>query len=270
VHRSSFRSWQARPSGLSAEKLRLQVQVKAAHKLSGGSAGARTIATIVSREGDKLSRYCATKAMKDAGLVSRQPPKKGYVPAQKTHVEIKNHLQREFSPMRPNQVWCGDVTYLWTGDEWTYLATVMDLYGRKIVGFALSDSPDSELTKRALSNAFEARGRPKDVMFHSDQGCHYTSLAFRQLIWKYQIKQSMSRRGNCWDNAPMERFFRSLKTENMPKKGYENKVEAVDSVRDYIYKYYNSVRPHSHNLGLTPNEKEEYYWKTSNGVAKKG
>jgi putative transposase len=80
----------------------------------------------------------------------------------------------------------------------------------------------------------------------------------------------MSRRGNCWDNAPMERFFRSLKTENMPKKGYENKVEAVDSVRDYIYKYYNSVRPHSHNLGITPNEKEEYYWKASNGVAEKG
>jgi len=104
VHRSSFRSWQARPSGLSAEELRLQVQVKAAHKLSGGSAGARTVATIVSREGEKLSRYRATKAMKDAGLVSRQPPKKGYVPAHKAHAEIKNHLQREFSPVRPNQV----------------------------------------------------------------------------------------------------------------------------------------------------------------------
>jgi len=268
VHRSSFRYWEARPVGLNAKQLRLDAEVKAAHKLSGCSAGARTIATIVSRDGDKLSRYRASKAMKRIGLVSCQPPKHNYKPAKKEHVDIENHLNREFSPIRPNQVWCGDVTYLWTGDKWHYLATVLDLYGRKLVGFALSDSPDSELTKRALSNAFEARGRPADVMFHSDQGCHYTSLSFRQLIWKYQIKQSMSRRGNCWDNAPMERFFRSLKTENMPKKGYASKDFAEDAVRDYIYKYYNSVRPHSHNLGLSPNEKEAYFWETSNSVAK--
>ncbi len=269
VQRSSFRYWQGRPSEIKPVEVLLKAQVKAAHELSGGSAGARTIATMVSNESEKLSRYRAGKAMKQAGIVSRQPPQKGYTPAQKEHVDIENHLQREFSPVRPNQIWCGDVTYLWTGHKWTYLAAVLDLYGRKIIGFALSDSPDSELTKRTLSNAFEARGQPRDVMFHSDQGCHYTSLAFRQLIWKYQIKQSMSRRGNCWDNSPMERFFRSLKTENMPKSGYESETKAMDSVQDYIHKYYNSVRPHSHNLGLSPNAKEDYFLKTSNGVAKK-
>jgi putative transposase len=150
------------------------------------------------------------------------------------------------------------------------LATVLDLYRRKIVGFALSDSPDGELTKLALSNAFKARGKPIGLMFHSDQGCHYTSLSFRQLIWKYQIKQSISRRGNCWDNAAMERFFRSLKTERMPKNGYNNESVANDSVRDYMYKYYNSIRPHSHNLGFSPNQKEAFYWKVSNWLAKKG
>lgn len=269
MNRSSYRYWQTRPaSAINAKNLRLDAKVKAVHKLSGGSAGARTIAIMVSKDGDELSRYLAGKAMTRAGLVSCQPPKHNYKPAKKEHVDIENHLKREFSPIRPNQVWCGDVTYLWTGDKWHYLATVLDLYGRKIIGFALSDSPDSELTKRALSNAFEARGRPTGVMFHSDQGCHYTSLSFRQKIWKYQIKQSMSRRGNCWDNAPMERFFRSLKTENMPKNGYASKDIAEDSVRNYIYKYYNSVRPHSHNLGLSPNEKEVFFWKTSNMVAK--
>ena len=129
------------------------------------------------------------------------------------------------------------------------------MYSRKVVGFALSGSPDSELTKQALSNAFKARGCPKGLMFHSDQGCHYTILAFRQQVWKYKIKQSMSRRGNCWDNAPMERFFRSLKTENMPKNGYINADVAERSVMDYIHKYYNVVRPHSHNLGLSPRKK---------------
>lgn len=269
VHRSSYRYWRVSSTKIRAGDLRADAEVKAAYELSGGSAGSRTLATLVTNEGYALSRYRASKAMKRQGFVSCQPPKHNYKPAIKVHSEIENHLNREFSPIRPNQVWCGDVTYLWAGDKWRYLATVLDLYNRKIVGFSLSDSPDSELTKKALSNAFEARGYPSGVMFHSDQGCHYTSLAFRQLLWRYQIKQSMSRRGNCWDNAPMERFFRSLKTENMPKSGYADEVIADDAVRDYIYKYYNSVRPHSHNLGLSPNAKEAFYWKASNSLAKK-
>jgi putative transposase len=270
VHRSSYGYWKINAKKIRVEDLHADIEVKAAHKLSGGSAGSRTIATLVTSRGYNLSRYRASKSMKRQGLVSCQPPKHNYKPANKPSINIENHLNREFSPIYPNQVWCGDVTYLWVGDRWRYLGTVLDLYSRKIVGFALSDSPDSELTKQALSNAFQARGKPLGVMFHSDQGCHYTSLSFRQIIWKYQIKQSMSRRGNCWDNAQMERFFRSLKTENMPKNGYENETAANDSVRDYIYKYYNSVRPHSHNLGLSPNEKEAFYWKTSNWVTKKG
>lgn len=270
VHRSSYRYRKANVNKIRREDLRADIEVKAAYTLSEGSAGSRTISTLVTSGGYDLSRYRASKSMKRQGLVSCQPPKHNYKPATKVNINIENHLNREFSPVSPNQIWCGDVTYLWIGDRWIYLATVLDLYGRKIVGFALSDSPDSELTKLALSNAFEARGEPAGLMYHSDQGCHYTSLSFRQLLWKYQIKQSMSRRGNCWDNAPMERFFRSLKTENMPKKGYETEAIADDPVRDYIYKYYNTVRPHSHNLGLSPNEKEEFYWKTSNWMAKKG
>ena len=248
----------------------IDAYVKDAYALSEGSAGARTIASLVtSIDNYSLTRYKAKKAMKRLGLASCQPPKHHYRVVKNEHVSIKNHLNRKFSPTAPNQVWCGDVTYLWIGSQWRYLAAVIDLYNRKVIGFALSDSPDSELTKQALSHAFESRGRPSDVMFHSDQGCHYTSLSFRQLLWEYQIKQSMSRRGNCWDNAPMERFFRSLKTENMPKKGYQNATIADNAIRDYIYKYYNLVRPHSHNSGLSPNKKESNYWNTLNLVAKK-
>jgi len=252
------------------ETLRLQTLVKVAHRLSGGSAGARTIATMVSREGVELSRYRAARVMKAVEISSCQPPKHNYKKADKEHLEIPNKLNREFSPIKPDQIWCGDVTYIWAGTQWKYLATVLDLYSRKIVGFALSDSPDSNLTKCALINAFETRGQPKGLLFHSDQGCHYTSLSYRQLLWRYQIEQSMSRRGNCWDNAPMERFFRSLKTENMPKKGYQNTSTASKKIHDYILNYYNCARPHSHNEGLSPNRKEELYWKTSNAVAKKG
>lgn len=164
--------------------------------------------------------------------------------------------------------WCGDVTYIWAGNRWVYLAVVMDLFSRKIIGFTLSYNPDSLLTGRALTMAFESRGKPKNLMFHSDQGCHYTSKKFRQLLWCYQIKQSMSRRGNCWDNSPMERFFRSFKTEWMPALGYQSIELAKRDVSDYINRYYCQIRPHQHNGGLTPNIKEHNYWNSYETVAK--
>lgn len=122
------------------------------------------------------------------------------------------------------------MTYIWTGRSWAYLAVVLDLYVRKPVGWAISNSPNTALTSQALTMAFEARGRPQNMLFHSDQGCHYTSMAYRQLLWRYRIKQSMSRRGNCWDNSPMERFFRSLKTELVPKLGYSSLDQAKTAI----------------------------------------
>ncbi|HAW7768128.1 TPA: IS3 family transposase, partial [Escherichia coli] len=148
----------------------------------------------------------------------------------------------------PNQVWCGDVTYIWTGKRWAYLAVVLDLFARKPVGWAMSFSPDSRLTMKALEMAWETRGKPGGVMFHSDQGSHYTSRQFRQLLWRYQIRQSMSRRGNCWDNSPMERFFRSLKNEWMPVVGYVSFSEAAHAITDYIVGYYSAVLGYSRML----------------------
>ncbi|WP_249541441.1 DDE-type integrase/transposase/recombinase, partial [Escherichia coli] len=138
---------------------------------------------------------------------------------------------------------------------------------RKPVGWAMSFSPDSRLTMKALEMAWETRGKPGGVMFHSDQGSHYTSRQFRQLLWRYQIRQSMSRRGNCWDNSPMERFFRSLKNEWMPVVGYVSFSEAAHAITDYIVGYYSALRPHEYNGGLPPNESENRYWKNSNSVA---
>jgi putative transposase len=145
---------------------------------------------------------------------------------------------------------------------------VLDLYARKVIGWALSNSPDSQLTAKALTMAYETRGKPEGVMFHSDQGSHYTSIKFRQFLWRYQIKQSMSRRGNCWDNAPMERFFRSLKTEWVPSLGYRSFAESQRSIFDYITGYYNNIRPHQANIALPPIKAEELFWNSSKSVAK--
>ncbi len=120
-----------------------------------------------------------------------------------------NKLNREFDVNNPNQVWCGDVTYIWIGTRWAYLAVVLDLFSRKSIDWAMSLSPDSELTSKTLTMAYEPREKSQGVMFHFDQGVHYISRKFRQKLRQHQITQSNSLRGNCWDNAPIARFFRS-------------------------------------------------------------
>jgi putative transposase len=266
VHRSSFNYWSKREDKIDPKKVEEIAMVKSIFNESNGSAGARTIATIATTRGTDLSRYRAGRLMKQCDLQSCQRPKHYYKYAEKEHVEVPNELNREFNITTPNQVWCGDVTYVWTGVKWAYLAIVLDLFARKPVGWAMSYSPNSELTKEALTMAWETRGRPKGVMFHSDQGCHYTSKSFHQLLWRYQIKQSMSRRGNCWDNSPMERFFRSLKSEWVPRSGYRHFDEAKYEIVKYINGYYSQTRPHRHNDGLAPNVAEEKYWNNYNSV----
>lgn len=164
------------------------------HSDSRGSAGARTIAGQLNQLGENVGRYKAASLMRDAGLISSQPRKHRYKVANDESKIAPNLLKRQFNVEAINQVWCGDVTYVWSGTKWLYLAVVMDLYARKIVGWACSDSPNTDLTCAALRMAFEQRGRPKNLIFHSDQGCHYSSLQYRQMLWKYQITQSMSRR----------------------------------------------------------------------------
>ena len=129
---------------------------------------------MVSQDGIDLSRYRGRRIMKELGLVSCQLPKHPYKKVLQPHVEIPNELDRQFNVGVPNQVWCGDVTYIGTWQRWSYLAIVIDLFARKPMGWALSRSPDSNLTKQALNMAYELRGRPKGIMFHSDQGSHYT------------------------------------------------------------------------------------------------
>jgi len=268
VHRSSYKYGVKRLHEIKPAKLKEQALVKSIFRESNGSAGARTIAQIATNRQHPLSRYRAGRLMKTCHLYSCQQPKHAYKRATQAHVAIPNHLERQFDVTQPNKIWCGDVTYIWTGKRWAYLAIVMDLFSRKPIGWALSLSPNSQLTADALKMAFESRGRPNDLMFHSDQGCHYTSRQFRQYLWRFQIKQSMSRRGNCWDNAPMERFFRSLKTEWIPQKGYQSFSEAKTNIIDYIIGYYSQVRPHQHNGGLPPNIAEKTYWVEYKTVAK--
>ncbi|MGA6102879.1 DDE-type integrase/transposase/recombinase [Psychrobacter pocilloporae] len=141
------------------------------------------------------------------------------------------------------------------------MAVVLDLFAQRVVGFSVSDSPNSTLIAKALQMAYQTRPKPNGVLFHSDQGTHYTSKQFAESVAScHGMVQSMSRKENCWDNAPTERFFRSFKTEWMLKGGYENITEAKQDICDYIWGYYQTVRPHSFNNSLTPLETERRYF----------
>ena len=127
-----------------------------------------------------------------------------------------------------------DITYVWAQGQWHYVAAVIDLFARRVVGWAFSSRPDSELVINALNMAYEQHGRLQDVLFHSDQGSQYGSQSFRQRLWRYRCKQSMSRRGNCLDNVPMERLFRSLKTEWVPTVGYMSAAQAQQDIGRFL------------------------------------
>jgi putative transposase len=252
VHRSRFYESKARRNRVDVKREQLRERVVGIHAHSRGSAGSRTVSARLREEGFDVGRFMARSLMKEAGITSKQTRKHRYRMAEDESRIAPNHLNRAFEVNRPDAVWCGDVTYIWAGTQWLYLAVVIDLYARRVVGWAMSTHPDSQLTAQALRMAFEARNQPKGVLFHSDQGSHYTSLAFRQVLWRCRIKQSMSRRGNCWDNAPTERFFRSLKSEWIPQYGYQNIHEAKADVLRYVNYYYNHVRLHSYNGYKTP------------------
>lgn len=255
--RSSYYARRQSARVIDAERLVLRAAVKEKHRLSRGSAGSRSIVSMLATDDIKIGRFKVRRLMKEAKIVSKQPGAHKYKTALDERLEIPNILSREFNVTRPNTVWCGDITYIWAGGRWVYLAVILDLYRRRIVGWSMSNNPDATLVINALEHAYQQRGKPKGLLFHSDQGSQYTSLRFRQRLWRYRIKQSMSRRGNCWDNAPMERVFRSLKTEWVPVTGYASLEQARLDISSYLMGYYNYQRPHSFNQGLAPAIAEE-------------
>ncbi|CAK6500563.1 IS3 family transposase ISKpn37 (plasmid) [Serratia marcescens] len=249
-----------------AERLELRAQIRALHQLSRGSAGSRTLSLLMRRKGYAIGRWLARKLMQECGLLSRQPGKHRYRGAREEALASPNLLKRRFMPASPNQLWCGDISYIRLHGGWCYLALVVDLYSRRVVGSALSLSPDANLACRAMRNALETRRRHGRLLFHSDQGCQYKSKQYRQLLWRSGVMQSMSRRGNCLDNSPMERVFRSLKSEWIPSTAYKDLHHASQDIQSWLQTWYNQIRPHKYNGGLSPCEYEKQ-WKEATKVS---
>ena len=220
------------------------------------SYGKRRMQQQLKLEGIQIGIHKTASMMKLAKIVAIKPMKKHYYPNDGiSDKKIDNVLDRQFKQPKANTHWVGDITYIRNHQGWSYLASVLDLGTKEIVGWALSKSPDAQLAKAALSNAI-SRKQPdtSQLLFHSDQGTQYTANMFAVYCDGLKITRSMSRRGNCWDNAVMERFFRNLKTERVNYLRFINHEAVVAEVESYIY-FYNYKRLNSAIDYLTPNQK---------------
>jgi len=256
VARSTYYDWLARRSApADPGHQRVLAEVRVIHRQTQASYGRRRMSAELRRRDFDVGPFRARSLMREAGLAVEVPKPPIYPKSQGAPDAVApNRLDRQFDVAVPGTVFAGDITYIGTQAGWLYLAVVMDLCARRIVGWAMSDSPDAELVTRALRLALPHRHPTQGLMFHSDQGGQYTSAAFRTFLADNRITQSMSRRGNCWDNAPVERFFRSLKSERVRTTIYRDHGQARADVNDYIARFYNTSRLHSAAGGHPPAE----------------
>jgi len=256
VAKSRYYYWRSHQQPKPAQ-IHLQTQVNVIAREVGHTYGSRRMARALCDRGFRVGRYRARRLMQAAKVVAITPKRRHRYPDGLASVVVPNVLNRSFAANEPNQVWVGDITYLRTTAGWMYLAVVLDLYARKVVGWALSRTADTELTLAALNQALILRRiEPhSNLLFHSDQGCQYTSTAFQQRLKTMGITPSMSRRGNGWDNAVMERFFRSFKTETQQNDTLKTPDEITLIAKKYIL-FYNTQRIHSTNGYQAPNSFE--------------
>lgn len=247
VKKSSYYDWKSQGAKIiGVEEFKLHQRLKAIFKESRESAGSRRLVKRLQAEGYCIGRYRVRRLMKQLGLVVKTKRKYRVTTDSKhNHPVADNELNRAFNPDQANQVWTADITYIWTQEGWLYLAVVMDLCSRRVVGWRLDRQMSQSLVIRALMMAIALRKPPKGLIHHSDRGSQYASKAYRELLRQHGMVCSMSRKGNCWDNSPMERFFRSLKEEWIGDQSYKTREEAHHDLREYLMVYYNTKRLHS-------------------------
>ena len=246
VSRSGYHAWLTRaPSRRARSDEEIGARVTASHVTSFRTYGARRVWHDLLAEGYRCGLHKIERLMRAQGLRAR-PRRRGLPKDQgERSIIAGNVLDRQFTADSPNQKWVADFTYIWTAEGWLYVAAVIDLFSRRVVGWSMQAEMTAQLVTDALIMAIWRRGKPDALLHHSDQGSQYTSEQFQRLMTDSGVTCSMSRSGNCWDNAAMESFFSSLKTERVGRKVYRSRDEARADVFDYIERFYNPTRRHS-------------------------
>jgi putative transposase len=259
VSRSGFHAWLCRgPSARSVADEELTRKIRASFVGSARTYGARRVWRDVLAEGVSCGLHKIERLMRENALRAR--PRRRGLPkddGQRSAVVAPNVLDRQFAAEAPNQKWIADFTYIWTAEGWLYVAAVIDLFSRRVVGWSMKAEMTAGLVADALMMAIWRRGKPDALLHHSDRGSQYTSEQFQRLMADNGVVCSMSRSGNVWDNAAMESFFSSLKTERIGKKVYRTRDDARADVFDYVERFYNPVRRHSTIGYVSPVEFEK-------------
>lgn len=247
VSRSGFYDYRKRHNcpDVDASHVSLKARIRSIFNEHRGKYGSRRIVKQLHDEGQQLGRYKVRRLMRELGLKAKCPRRyKVTTDSRHSFPIAANLLNRNFNVSEPNTVWTSDITYVWTLEGWSYLAVVMDLYSRQIVGWAIDKRMKKQLTLDALAMAYWRRKPSRGLLHHSDRGSQYACNEYQKRLRHYGMLPSMSRKGDCWDNAPIERFFRSLKSERLASYRFATRHSAETEILDYIT-YYNSLRLHS-------------------------
>jgi transposase InsO family protein len=261
VSRSGYYAWRCRKPGARAlRRAQLTEEIRRVHTRSRATYGSPRVHHTLRAEAVHCSKNTVAKLMRGAGLRSKRHQRFRIrtTDSRHPHPIAPNRLNREFDRSQPNQAWVADVTYIRTGEGWLYLAVVIDLCSRKIVGWATSDSLAADLCVRALEATLRARRPRQAVLHHSDRGVQYACDAYQRVLTRHGLQPSMSRRGNCYDNAVTESFFGTLKTELVHHEQYPTREAGRQSLFEYLEVFYNRQRRHSSLGYLSPTEYEQH------------
>jgi putative transposase len=258
VSRSGFYAWLHRePSGRAREDEAIAVHVREVHRRSHETYGSPRIYAELREEGKGWGRHRVARIMREEGLRARCARRFRWIANKREDLPASpDLLRRKFRASTPNQAWVGDITIIRTGEGWLHLAMLLDLFSRKVVGWATSASPRQELALAALRMAIEQRQPRSGLVHHTDRGSQYSSAEYQNLLDRQGIRCSMSRPGNCLDNAVAESFFHTLKTEWIYHAHYKTRREARLAIFEYIEGFYNTVRRHSSLDYRSPEEYE--------------
>jgi len=261
VSRSGFYAWlQRKPSRRAQEDERLKVAIKAAHKRTRESYSARRLQPELVADGFIAGRDRIARLRRELDIHCRQKRKFKATTNSKHNLPVaENLVDQDFTPSRPNEIWLTDITYIPTQEGWLYLAGVKDVFTCEIVGYAMAERMTQELTGRALFRAVQQKRPVTGLIHHSDRGSQYCALDYQKLVKQFGMIPSMSRKGNCFDNAPMESFWGSLKNELVHHCRYATREEAKASIQEYIEIFYNRQRRHSRLGYLSPAVSEQNY-----------
>jgi putative transposase len=254
VSARGFYDWRRRPESTRRRRDRqLLVAIRASYERSRRVYGSPRVLLDLQESGEACSRKRIARIMQGHGLVAVQRRRFKVTTTSGHAFPVQaNLLERNFTAAAPNQVWLGDITYITTEEGWLYLAALLDLYSRKIVGWGTGDRIDRTLALQALEKALRTRQPSPGLIHHTDQGSQYAAYEYQKRLEQAQARSSMSRKGDCYDNAPMESFFSTLKRERVHRRRYWTRDEATEDLGDYIDGFYNLTRRHSELGGVSP------------------